>query len=179
MYEEAYQKLERHLTDTIAEEQAKLGYDREALRLYYPLSSLRHFFHGRETGEELAEALAGFPAFAASRLGEVKITRLDDRFCFYLPPQAAEYVYENKEENRFIQELVALLGHHGTKMEQVVALFRKWDEACVVEPVDNGEFDVRITFRERPDDYFYCFKDEGHHLIYHRFLPEDYTDFGF
>ena len=37
-----------------------------------------------------------------------------------------------------------------------------------------------IRFLDKPDDtYYYCFKDEGFHFIYHRFLPEDYADFGF
>lgn len=36
-----------------------------------------------------------------------------------------------------------------------------------------------IRFEEGEDKYYYCFKDEGCHIIYHRFLPEDYADFGF
>lgn len=35
-----YNKLERNLIDIIKEEQAKLGFFREDIRLYYPLSSL-------------------------------------------------------------------------------------------------------------------------------------------
>ena len=45
--------------------------------------------------------------------------------------------------------------------------------------MDNGEFDRMIRFEEGEDKYYYCFKDEGCHIIYHRFLPEDYADFGF
>ena len=41
-----YDKLERNLIDIIKEEQAKLGFFREDIRLYYPLSSLNHFFAG-------------------------------------------------------------------------------------------------------------------------------------
>ena len=39
-----YQKLENSLIDVIKEEQAKLGYRKEEIRLYYPLGSLNHFF---------------------------------------------------------------------------------------------------------------------------------------
>ena len=39
-----YDKLERNLIDIIKEEQAKLGFFKEDIRLYYPLSSLNHFF---------------------------------------------------------------------------------------------------------------------------------------
>ena len=35
-----YDKLERNLIDIIKEEQAKLGFFKEDIRLYYPLSSL-------------------------------------------------------------------------------------------------------------------------------------------
>ena len=41
---QAYQKLENSLTDVIAEEQAKLGYRKEAIRLYYPQLPLSEFF---------------------------------------------------------------------------------------------------------------------------------------
>ena len=39
-----YEKLEKNIVDVIKEQQAKLGYMREKVRLYYPLSSLNHFF---------------------------------------------------------------------------------------------------------------------------------------
>ena len=37
-----YTKLTNNLIDLVKEEQAKLGYRKEAIRLYYPLSSLQH-----------------------------------------------------------------------------------------------------------------------------------------
>ena len=37
MQNEAYQKLMDNLCDIVAEEQAKLGYMKEPIRLYYPL----------------------------------------------------------------------------------------------------------------------------------------------
>ena len=41
-----YNRLETSLIDVIKEEQAKLGYMKEKISLYYPLSSLNHFFGG-------------------------------------------------------------------------------------------------------------------------------------
>ena len=38
-----YNRLETSLIDVIKEEQAKLGYMKEKISLYYPLSSLNHF----------------------------------------------------------------------------------------------------------------------------------------
>ena len=54
------------------------------------------------------------------------------------------------------------------------------DKNVFVEEIHNGEFDYLIRFSEENEDpYYYCFHDEGCHIIYHRFLPEDYEDFGF
>ena len=39
-----YAKLEKNIIDVIKEQQAKLGYIKEKVRLYYPLNSLNHFF---------------------------------------------------------------------------------------------------------------------------------------
>ena len=45
-----YHRLENSIIDVIKEEQAKLGYRKEEIRLYYPLSSLDHFFETSEIG---------------------------------------------------------------------------------------------------------------------------------
>ena len=55
-----YKPLERNLMDIIKEEQAKLGYRKERIRLYYPLSSLNHFFQRDFTVEEMKECLKEF-----------------------------------------------------------------------------------------------------------------------
>ena len=57
-----YQKLENSLIDVIKEEQAKLGYRKEEIRLYYPLGSLNHFFDTNGNEEEMTELCAAiFP----------------------------------------------------------------------------------------------------------------------
>ena len=55
-----YDKLERNLIDIIKEEQAKLGFFKEDIRLYYPLSSLNHFFSGTEIVDVMLARLFGF-----------------------------------------------------------------------------------------------------------------------
>ena len=135
-----YNKLETSLIDVIKEEQAKLGYRKEKISLYYPLSSLNHFFGG-ETD--------------------------------------SEYVHNNMKENEFIKALIELVGRHGCTIDEIKGLFHSYSDKIITEPMDNGEFDVMIRFDDGSDPYYYCFKDEGCHIIYHRFLPEDYADFGF
>ena len=137
-----YKRLYKNLIDIIKEEQAKLGFRRESIRLYYPLSSLNHFFETQDTEEQMKNRLHGIPYF--------------------------------------IKELVEIVGKHGCKMEDIIALFKKHDKNVFVEEIHNGEFDYLIRFSEENEDpYYYCFHDEGCHIIYHRFLPEDYEDFGF
>ena len=48
-----YKRLEQSLIDIVKEEQAKLGYRKEDVRLYYPLSTLNHFFDTEDTVEEM------------------------------------------------------------------------------------------------------------------------------
>ena len=46
-----FEKLEQNIIDLVKEEQAKLGYRKECIRLYYPLSSLMHLT-GKSCGEQ-------------------------------------------------------------------------------------------------------------------------------
>mgnify|MGYP004515688731 FL=1 len=236
MHELDYSNLERSLIDVIKEEQAKLGYYREDIRLYYPLSSLNHFFgmdvnadkmqkilegtgedvdatrnivEGKEAGSAPAESIvgdkeagsalaepivgdkeagsapaepivAGMNARLSDKLGMVEVSHRGDRFCFHIPPEGVEYVHENTKENEFIRELVNLVAKHGCTIDQIYELFTAHSDRVGREKMDNGEFDERIWFQDDADDpYYYCFKQEGGHMIYHRFLPEDYEDFEF
>lgn len=236
MHELDYSNLERSLIDVIKEEQAKLGYYREDIRLYYHLSSLNHFLgmdvnadkmqkilegtgenidetrnivEGKEAGSTTAESIvgdkkagsataesivgdkkegfataepivAGMNATLSDKLGMVEVSHRGDRFCFHILPEGVEYVHENTKENEFIRELVNLVAKHGCTINQIYELFTARSDRVGREKMDNGEFDERIWFQDDADDpYYYCFKQEGGHMIYHRFLPEDYEDFEF
>lgn len=187
-----YDNLQRSLVDVIKEEQAKLGYYREDIRLYYPLSSLNHFFGTNVGADEMQRILdgtgeqdhtpiaAGMNEALSDKLGMVEVSHRGDRFCFHIPPEGVEYVHENTTENEFIRELVQLVAKHGCTIEEVYQLFTKYSGHVRREPMENGEFDVRIWFEDVAEDpYYYCFKQEGEHMIYHRFLPADYEDFEF
>ena len=187
-----YDNLQRSLVDVIKEEQAKLGYYREDIRLYYPLSSLNHFFGTNVGADEMQRILDGTgeqdhtPIAAAmnealsDKLGMVEVSHRGDRFCFHIPPEGVEYVHENTTENEFIRELVQLVAKHGCTIEEVYQLFTKHSGHVRREPMENGELDVRIWFEDDAEDpYYYCFKQEEEHMIYHRFLPADYEDFEF
>ena len=69
-----YHRLENSIIDVIKEEQAKLGYRKEEIRLYYPLSSLDHFFETEADAEEMKKILAGFGAYTKEKLGNVLVS---------------------------------------------------------------------------------------------------------
>ena len=176
----SFDKLERNLIDIIKEEQAKLGFFEEDIRLYYPLSSLNHFFDSTDNAGEMQERLEHFPEGFTDRLGNIRVTHKGDRFCFHIPAKGTVFVHENTAPNEFIRQLVELVGRHGCTMNEIENLFHTYSENILCENMDNGEFDCLIRFLDKPEDpYYYCFKDEGCHIIYHRFLPADYADFDF
>ena len=173
-------RLEENLIDLVKEQQAKLGFRPEVIRLYYPVSTLNHFFGSEDTAEEMKARLNGLEARMKGTLGEVRVTAKGDRFCFLIPETGSVYVHEQMKENEFIKELIGLLQKHDCTMEEIFDLFRSHSEKVEIHEMDNGEFDYRVSFADDPEDsYIYCFKDEGCHIIYHRFLPEDYADFAF
>lgn len=174
-----HERLEKSLTDTIKEEQAKLGFRKEAIRLYYPLSSLNHFFDVQEREEQMLHRLQHLPETWQEKLGDVGVTAKKERFCFYIPEQGSVYVHEHEKPDEFIRELVELVGRHGCTMQEIRELFCKHSSHVECQKIENGEFDWMFRFAEDEEDpYYYCFKDEGIHIIYHRFLPEDYREFG-
>ena len=63
-----YHRLENSIIDVIKEEQAKLGYRKEEIRLYYSLSSLDHFFETSADAEEMKKILAGGSRWHRERL---------------------------------------------------------------------------------------------------------------
>lgn len=172
-----YEQLERSLVDTIKEEQAKLGFRKEAIRLYYSLSSLNHFFDAQDGEEQMLDRLQHLPDTWQNTLGAVGVTAKKERFCFYIPEQGSEYVHAHGKPNEFIQKLVDLVARHDCTMSKIRDLFYGHSSQVESKKIENGEFDWMFHFTDDPEDpYYYCFKDEGIHIIYHRFLPDDYEE---
>ena len=117
-----FEKLENSLIDVIKEEQAKLGFKEEKIHLYYPLSSLNHFFSVQDSAEEMLARLQNLPEELTSKLGNVAVSHKGDRFCFYIPEPGSVYVHENMKENEFIKVLIELVQKHDWKKQKV----RKW-----------------------------------------------------
>ncbi|MBR5287928.1 MAG: DUF3877 family protein [Clostridia bacterium] len=174
------EKLFRNIVDVVEEGQLKLGYREETIRLYYPLHSLNLFLDARLDAQGMMQALGEFAAQHAGTLGQIAVSRKGKRFCLAVPPEGAAYVHVKTDQNGFLAQFVAMIARHGTKIEDVVALFEAYSSCVKVQALHNGEFDYLLLFEDgKPDAFYYCITDEGCHLTYHRFTREDYEAFGF
>lgn len=171
-------KLIQNIIDQIKEAQIKLGYAKETLRLYYPVSSLNALL-GTECAdaEEMAEMLNEDFAEGDVVLGQVRFAVSSGRIEVSVPPEGAEYVHENVKDTEFLIDLIGLFrDHHSCSIDQVCDVFRRYssDFECKEMPEDT-DFDYVVHFMEPGiDEYYYCIKMEMGHTIYHRFTKADY-----
>ena len=113
-------------------------------------------------------------------LGKVKASSKNERFCITLPPQASDYVHENRKPREFLVRFISTVARHGCTLDEVMDVFHAYSEHVHVEKTTGTGFDYLVYFEDGiPDDYRYCLSLEGEHMIYHKFTPEDYEDFGF
>ena len=115
-----FKKLENNLLDMIQEQQVKIGYMSGVTRFYYPLQSLNRLLGTELTEEEMMHALEEFSAYAEERLGKVKASSKNERFCITLPPQASDYVHENKKPSEFLVHFINTVAHHGCTLDEVM-----------------------------------------------------------
>ena len=173
-------RLEKHLVELIKEEQVKLGYQRESIHLYYPLTSLNHLLKTSYDVEMMQCMLQEYGKCGKSILGELCISHKKDRFCILIPEEGVEYVYTHTEEQEFLKDFIDAIRKHSCTIEEIQSVFNKYSDKVYFERVAHGEFDYLLYFEDgTPDEFLYCITEEGPHMIYHRFMPEDYEDFSF
>lgn len=166
-----YSILEKNICDMLQEMQLKLGYCREAVRLYYPLTSLNSFFKSDFNIEAMEKELKKFSDYIRDRMGNIEISHKDERFCIMLSATAAEYVHDNYPDNPFLKELISAISTHCQDIKIIIGIFEKYSSRVCIEQMSEDDFDYRIYFPE--DKYVYYFKDEGCHISYHRFTRLD------
>ena len=172
--------LSQNIFDVIEEGQLKLGYRREAIRLYYPLASLNAFFAAAYDRAQMHEALLRFAKEHRDAFGEIAVSSRGDRFCLTVPPEGVEFVHSHADESGFLAEFLRAISRHGATVDDLLAVFRRHSDRVVVKSLHNGEFDALIYFEDGvPDAYRYCIAKEPCHLTYHRFTKADYDAFGF
>lgn len=170
-------KLMTNIIDVIKEEQIKLGYQKERIRLYYPLSSLNILLATSVNSEQMKNCLKEYFLTKVDIFGEVEISYKADRFCINLPEEATEYVYKHTAQTGFLYDFIYTIEKHEITIEDVISVFHKYSDAVYFEEMKESEFDYLIYFENgEPDAYRYCLTREGHHIIYHRYTIEDYEE---
>jgi hypothetical protein len=190
--------LEKNLMDIVAEQQLKLGYRKESVRLYYPKSSLLNLLSYDSEKDDAAtktlienkklnEIISGYfnDKNINSPLSGLCISNKDDRFCLTIPPNGSEYVQGrlalgDTPEVKFLKDFLSCVSRHNISLDDIKTVFEKYSDHVICEKTDIPDFDYLIYFSdETPDSYMYCIKFEGEHAIYHRFTRQDYIDFDF
>jgi hypothetical protein len=187
--------LEKNLMDIVAEQQLKLGYRKESVRLYYPKSSLLNLLSESSEkkdaleieNKKLNEIISEYfnDKNINSPLSGLCISNKDDRFCLTIPPNGSEYVHNrlalgDTPEVKFLKDFLSCVSRHNISLDDIKTVFEKYSDHVICEKTDIPDFDYLIYFSdETPDSYVYCIKFEGEHAIYHRFTRQDYIDFDF
>lgn len=175
-----FMALEKNIMDVIKEEQIKLGYRSETIRLYYPIDSILKLLGVEVNESELMILLHQFSSYVVDRLGKVTHSHKESRYCFVIPADGVTYVHEQVQESKFLVEFLQNINEHHTTLEEIQGIFQRYSDHVVCKKADHGEFDYLIYFSDGiPDSYLYCIKFEHGHAIYHRFTKNDYESFEF
>ncbi len=175
-----FKSLEENIVDVIQEEQIKLGYRKETIRLYYPMESINHLLGTSLSITELIRTLDSFCKYVENRLGKLEYFFADKRFCIVIPETGASYVHEEVEDRFFLREFIDKISRHNCGIDEILQVFHRYSDNVIYEKVTHGEFDYLIYFADGvPDPYRYCIRFEDCHAIYHRFTVADYESFGF
>lgn len=117
----------------IQEQQVKIGYMSGVTRFYYPLQSLNRLLGTELTEEEMQHALEEFSDHACDRLGKVKASSKNERFCITLPPQASDYVHENRKPSEFLVRFINTVARHGCTLDEVMNVFHSYSKHVHME----------------------------------------------
>ena len=129
-------KLIKNIIDQIKEAQIKLGYVKETVRLYYPLSSLNALLETNfQSAEKLVADLAdkfqnpkenqknpskGIP-------GKIELKFCGDRIEINISPEGVEYVHEKVKTSEFLIDMIQLFqNNHHCDLQQIQQVFQKY-----------------------------------------------------
>ena len=171
------ERLEQNLIDQMKEAQLKLGFEEETMRLYYPVASLNLLLGiNCETVKEMVTKLTDLFADGRSILGAVSFRASAGRIEVNVPPEGARYVHEHMGDVAFLKAIIDLFSNpHDKSVEDVKKVFGHFGAYVCEEMPEGSDCDESLHFEDPSiDEYYYCVKEEMGHLIYHRFLKEDY-----
>ena len=173
-----YKDLERNITDTIIEQQLKLGYEQETVGLYYPVDSIANLLHKKNKNiQQIDSLLNDFKKTVEETLGNLTIERNNNRYCIKIPPKGSSYIHSIIDEQSFLVKFVRAISHKECKLEDLLSVFYEFSKDINCDNIVSEEFDYVIYFQDDEiDSYYYCIKKEECHMTYHRFTKSDYHD---
>lgn len=173
-----YSRLKNNIVSVLKEAMLKLGYESHTVGINYTVPSLCHLLGCSES--EVAEVLADFVGEYESVFGRIEVSPKDNLYRLDIPQKGVDYVHGELSDDEFLSVLIRTVRQPKCSIDDVKKVFYTFSDKVHFEEVSNGEFDYLIYFEEDgTDDFRYCFHDDGLQLEYHRFIKEDYLDFGF
>ena len=125
---------------------------------------------------ELTDLFADLFADGTGVLGAMSFRVSAGRIEVSVPPAGARYVHEHMGDVAFLKAIIDLFSNpHDKSVEDVKKVFGQFGAYICEEMPEGSDFDEALHFEDPSiDEYYYCVKEEMGHLIYHRFLKEDY-----
>ena len=170
-------QMEKNICDTVKEWQMKLGYQEEAMSLYYPMASLEDLLEVSVRNEEEMQArLEEFNAVTEVRLGRLDISHDKDRFCLKLSKEGIRYIHESWEESAFLKAFLKVVTEDGCSLAQIRETFAAFgsDVVEVHQEEEEGMEHLFYFASGKPDEYVYCIHLDEFGATYHRFTRKDY-----
>ena len=164
-----------------------MGFERETIRLYYPLSSLQSLLGFDKTKDNtdqeiknMTEYLEGFKLYIKDKLGNIIIGNKGPRFSFTIPVDGVTYVHESYNASQTFLEFIHLVKNHGVSLDHILSLFGRFSKDVICLESSNEDFDYIVYFEDsKIDPYLYCLKfhdfEEGH-VSYHRYIKSDFEE---
>ena len=179
-----FERLKKNLCDNIFEAQIKLGYEGRPMSLNYTLNSLNHLIRTTLDQAQMKKALGDFSRYAEPELGSVEFRTIKNGFCAVIPVKGTQFVHKDYSGGEFISEFVEAIRKRSS-LDEILNVFHKFSDNVSVNAIKSDEFQYLVYFTDNaPDDYRYCLTIDEEingscHITYHRFIKEDYDDFGF
>lgn len=176
-----FERLKKNIADVTKEAQLKLGYERVPFGINYTNGTLAHLLGTDCNERDIKEALNKFIAENECYFGTITYKEIDGGVRLTIPEKGVEAVHKTADENKFLADFLKAVRNPVSTIDDIIAVFKKYGNDVTVKKADgkNG-FDYLIYFDSgEPDEFWYCIDTEDLGMTYHRFIKEDYLDFGF
>ena len=158
-------RLLRYIVDVLVEQQIKLGFREEKVRLYCPYESLAGIIGISGDADYTCKCLRGILNELSEQLGHTGISRNGNRICLAISEEGVRYARDNAGDVDFLRDFIDVSSRHGVTLNEIYELFKRYSDCVIYQEESHGEFDVTIYFGDGvPDDYRYCLTKEGEHI---------------